>query len=344
MKKKNPKDLKGKKQLQNISAFVPPQHLPLVQEEEFLTCPEERVNDIQKYIPEAEPFEIPPEWEEKTEEEINEELLPKEYIEKEKEKELELANTLKKGAQQNKSDPKNNKNKNNNIGKKDNKEKENNDINNNEEEEEQEIIYTPYKDPMHEELINNLPISFLRMTENNFLWLTPEEYIINEKLDKDIKRVYPKKNHLEMREDIKDFHKLLLEKEKERKEKERLERERIEREERERKEKEEREKLEMKQKGKNKDKIVAKDKDKNLKEIKEEKILEKEDSNVYSQKSEKEDSMNALLNDDSFIAKNSLYKDFLILCGKQELKIITVKVEGFHQLQKIKCYLKFLFI
>jgi len=324
MKKKNPKDLKGKKQLQNISAFVPPQHLPLVQEEEFLTCPEERVNDIQKYIPEAEPFEIPPEWEEKTEEEINEELLPKEYIEKEKEKELELANTLKKGAQQNKSDPKNNKNKNNNIGKKDNKEKENNDINNNEEEEEQEIIYTPYKDPMHEELINNLPISFLRMTENNFLWLTPEEYIINEKLDKDIKRVYPKKNHLEMREDIKDFHKLLLEKEKERKEKERLERERIEREERERKEKEEREKLEMKQKGKNKDKIVAKDKDKNLKEIKEEKILEKEDSNVYSQKSEKEDSMNALLNDDSFIAKNSLYKDFLILCGKQELKIINI--------------------
>ena len=222
MKKKNPKDLKGKKQPQNINSFVPPQHLPLVQEEEFLTCPEDKVNDILKYIPEAEPFEIPPEWEEKSEEEINEELLPKEYIEKEKEKELELANTLKKGPQQNKNDPKNNKNKNNN-----NKEKENNDINNEEEEEEeQEIIYTPYKDPMHEELINNLPISFLRMTENNFLWLTPEEYIINEKLDKDIKRVYPKKNYLEMREDIKDFHKLLLEKEKEKKEKERLERKR----------------------------------------------------------------------------------------------------------------------
>ena len=65
----------------------------------------------------------------------------------------------------------------------------------------------------------------------------PEDYIINEKLDKDIKRVYPKKNYLEMREDIKDFHKLLLEKEKQKKEKERLERERIEREERERKEK-----------------------------------------------------------------------------------------------------------
>ena len=34
--------------------------------------------------------------------------------------------------------------------------------------------------------------------------------------------------------------------------------------------------------------------------------------------------MNVLLNDDSFIAKNSLYKDFLILCGKQELKIINI--------------------
>jgi len=326
MKKKNPKDLKGKKQPQNINAFVPPQHLALVQEEEFLACPEERVNDIKKYIPEAEPFEIPPEWEEKTEDEINGELLPIEYIEKEKE--LELANTLKKGIQQNKNDPKNAKNNNNKL-KKDNKdkEKENNNINNNdEEEEEEEIIYTPYKDPMHEELINNLPISFLRMTENNFLWLTPEEYVKKKKLDKDIKRVYPKKNQIEMRENIKDFHKLLIEKEKERKEKERLERERIEREERERKEKEEREKLEMKQKGKNKDKIAAKDKDKdkNLKEIKEEKIVEKEDSNLYSQKSEKEDSMNALLNDDSFIAKNSLYKDFLVNCGKQELKIIPI--------------------
>ncbi len=132
MKKKNPKDLKGKKQPQNANAFVPPQHLALIQEEEFLTCPEERVNDIQKYVPEAEPFEIPPEWEEKTEEEINGELLPIEYIKKEKEKELELSNTLKKGPQQHKNEPKNVKI--NNKGKKDikDKEKENNNINNNE--------------------------------------------------------------------------------------------------------------------------------------------------------------------------------------------------------------------
>ena len=82
----------------------------------------------------------------------------------------------------------------------------------------------------------------------------------------------------------------------------------------------------MKQKGKNKDKILSKDKvkEKIFKEIKEEKIVEKEDSDLYNQKSEKEDSMNALLNDDSFIAKNTLYKDFLIHCDKPELKIIPI--------------------
>ena len=211
MKKKNPKDLKGKKQAQNVNTFVPSQYIPSIQEEISLTCPEERVKDIQNYVPEAEPFEIPPEWEEKTEEELNEELLPIEFIQKEQSKEL-LSNALKKNNQQNKHES--NSKKKNLKGK---KEKENITITNNnnnihgniEEEEEQEIIYTPYKDPMHEELINNLPLSFLRMTENNFLWLTPEEYIINEKIDRDIKKVYPKKNYIEMREDVKEFYKVV---------------------------------------------------------------------------------------------------------------------------------------
>ena len=82
MKKKNPKDTKGKKQPQNVNLFVPSQYIPSIQEEIPITCPEERINDILKYIPEEEPFEIPPEWEEKTEEEINEELLPIECIQK----------------------------------------------------------------------------------------------------------------------------------------------------------------------------------------------------------------------------------------------------------------------
>ena len=339
MKKKNPKDLKGKKQPQNVNSFVPSQYIPSIQEEISLTCPEERVNDIQNYVPEAEPFEIPPEWEEKTEEELNEELLPIEFIQKEQSKEL-LSNTLKRNNQQNKHES--NSKKKNLKGK---KEKENttttnnnNNHNNNgnlEEEEEQEIIYTPYKDPMHEELINNLPLSFLRMTENNFLWLTPEEYIINEKIDRDIKKVYPKKNYIEMREDVKEFYKVVKEREKAKKEKERqrLEKERIEREEKERKEREEKEAKELMKKGKSKEKIVAKDKDKNdknKKDIKQEKNIEKEKEKEKEKEeskiiSEQENSMDILLNDDSFIAKSTLYKDFLVhLSSKQQMKIIPI--------------------
>ena len=315
MRKKNPRDLKGKKQPQNINLFVPPQYLSVIQEEAFLYCPEERAKDAGKYVPDAEPFEIPPEWEEKTEEEINQELLPAEYIEKEKLK--ELSNTMKKSFSQNRQNL-NNKQKNMNTKPKTVNNITNNNMNNIEEEEEPEILYTPYKDPYHEELINNLPLSFLRMTENNFLWLTPQEYIVNEKIDKDIKKIYPKRNHLEMREDIKEFYKLLVEKEKAKKEKERLEKERIEREEREKKEREERERKEkMKQKGKSKEKTSTKEK-------KEEKILEKEDSKVLNKsKSEQENSMDILLNDDSFIAKNALYKDFLVhLSTKPDIKII----------------------
>ena len=324
MKKKNPKDLKGKKQPQNINLFVPPNYLPSVQEETYLICPDERAQDIKKYIPEAEPFEIPPEWEEKTEEEINEELLPPEFLQKEQSKELQ---------NNKKNSPQQNYNKKKQKNKKE-KEKETNKINNNgtiETEEEQEIIYKAYNDPMHEELINNLPLSFLRMTENNFMWLRPEEYIINENIDKDIKRVYPKKNYIQMREDIIQFYNLVQEKEKEKKEKERLERERIEREERERKEKEEKEAKELKQKGKSKDKIIAKDKeDKNKKSINQEKNIEKkekekEDLNQTKSLEEQENSMNALLNDDSFIAKNTLYKDFLFhLSNKPQIKIIPI--------------------
>ena len=333
-KKNNPKDLKGKKQSQNINLFVPSQYISSVQEETYLTCPEERENDIIKYIPEAEPFEIPPEWEEKTEEEINEELLPIEYTQKEQQIK-ELLNKNKKGPNQNKNETNNNKKKNQKNKKEKEKEKEKETINTNGTsigEEEKEIVYSPYRDPMHEELINNLPLSFLRMTENNFLWLTPEEYIINELIDKDIKRIYPKKNYIEMREDIKQFYNIVKEREeRERKEKELLEKERLEREERERKEKEEKEAKE-KQKGKNKDKILANNKDK--KEMKQEKIIEhkkesneKEESNIsIVNKLEEENSMDTLLNDDSFIAKNALYKDFLVhLITKPQIKVIPTK-------------------
>ena len=331
--------MKGKKQSTNNNLFVPAHYLPSVQEEIYLTCPDERVNDIQKYIPEAEPFEIPPEWEDKTEDEINEELLPKEYIQKEQSKELN--NNNKKNIQKNKIEQNKNKAKITKSTKKE-KKKENNNININsnngtiEDEEEQDIMYQQYEDPMHEELINNLPLSFLRMTENNFLWLKPEEYIINEKIDKDIKKVYPKKNYIQMREDIKDFYLLFKEKEKKEKEreKERIEKERIEKEEKEKEEKEkEKEVKELKKKAKSKDKIIAKDKEvkKTRLSIKKDKI-EKEILNQNQNQNqsnsdieEQENSIDALLNDDSFIAKNSLYKDFIMhLSTKPEIKIIPV--------------------
>ena len=339
MKKKNPKDIKGKKQPQNPNLFVPSHYLPSIQEETPLICPEERVNDIKKYVPEAEPFEIPPEWEEKTEEEINEELLPKEYIQKEQSKDLN--NNNKKNLQKNKNEQNSNKKKNTNTKSKKDKKKENNNVISNhgtiEDEEEQDIIYTQYEDPMHEELINNLPLSFLRMTENNFLWLKPEEYIINERIDRDIKKVYPKKNYIQMREDIKQFYQLYKEKEKERKEKEkekeRIEKERLEKEEKEREEKEkmEKESKEIKKKGKSKDKIIAKDKiDKNKKSIKKE-INEKENyktinesiSDIEMEQGQENSIDDFLLNDDSFLAKNSIYKDFIVhLSTKPQIIII----------------------
>ena len=61
---------------------------------------------------------------------------------------------------------------------------------------------------MHNEIINNLPLSFIKLTKNNFKWLRPEEYIINETLDKEIKRLYPKKKYMQMRENIKQTYKI----------------------------------------------------------------------------------------------------------------------------------------
>ena len=337
MKKKNPKDTKGKKQPQNVNLFVPSHYISSIQEEISLTCPDERANDILKYIPEAEPFDIPQEWEEKTEDELNQELLPAEFIEKEFSKDLP---NNKKSIQQNKNEQIRNRNKRKSTKIKKEKEKEviTSNFGTIESEEEKENIYPPYRDPMHNELINNLPLSFLRMTENNFSWLRPEEYLINEKIDRDIKKIYPKKNYIEMREDIKQFYILSKEKEKERKEKERLEKERLEREEKEKKEKEEKELKELKQKGKSKDKIIAKDKEvkrkkstnaKNEKNDKNSEKKEKDFSKIsnLSNKSheEQENSLDALLNDDSFIAKTNLYKDFFVhLTTKPKLKIIPI--------------------
>ena len=209
MKKKNPKDNKGKKISQQPNTFVPQNLLNSIREQKLISCPEEFQDKILKFIPFCQPFEIPQEWEEKSEEEINNEILPEEIKQQQQEiNQKTIEKTIEK--KQNKSDKKKEKDsKNNNKKEKEKQETiETKEENIEEEIKEPEIIIPSYNDSMHEELINNLPLSFLKLTKNNFLWLRPEEYVINEILDKEIKRLYPKKKYIQMREDIKETYKI----------------------------------------------------------------------------------------------------------------------------------------
>ena len=208
MKKKNLKDNKGKKIPQQPNTFVPSNLLHLIREPKYIQCPENLKEKIFEYEPEAFPFEIPEEWTEKTEEEINNELLPEELLIKEKEKEtlktIERTNEKKmtkiKKDKEKEKGIKKDKDKIESIEiKEDNSQKEEK-----EEKKEEEIKYPLYEDNMHNILINNLPLSFIKLTKNDFSWLRPSEYVINEQIDKEIKRLYPKKKYIQMREDIKE--------------------------------------------------------------------------------------------------------------------------------------------
>ena len=335
MKKKNPKDPKNKKQAQNLSLFIPPQFLPSVQEDSPLLCPDDRAKYIKKYIAEVEPFDIPPEWEEKPEEEINKELMiTLENINQEQ-------NTImsRKSSHVSKND-KNTKMRKSIKPKIDNTNKTNSSNNstiNNELSEEEKLkrINQKWKDPMHEELINNLPLSFIKMNENNFLWLTPEEYILNEKIDDDIKRIYPKKDFIKMRENIKDFFKEVKarQKEKERREKEKQEKERLEKE---RQEKERLEKEKQEKEAKSKKRFTKKVSKISIDSKKHEEIkntLSKDENNNTNNLNNKEqtleenkdNSLDDLLLDDSFIAKQNLYKKFMIhLDEKLDINILKI--------------------
>ena len=329
MKKKNPKDQqKNKKPPQNVSLFIPQQYISFLQEDSPLICPEERSKNIKKYHPEVEPFDIPLEWEEKPEEEINQELLVNEENNREKE-------TLqsKKSSQHLKIDKNFKKRKSIQI-KSDNSSKNNTSTisNNNEntEGDKPKKIYQKWKDPMHDELINNLPLSFIKMTENNIKWLSPEEYILNEKLDEEIKRIYPKRNYIQMREDIKEFFKEIKKKEEEKqREKERIEKERLEKErlEKEIKEKEIKAKKRI-SKRISKLSIDSKKKEeiKNTMSIEQSNNTNNNDTIQDKNKTNENNtniSLEELLNDDSFVAKHSLYKDFMVdLNYKPDIKIL----------------------
>ena len=213
MKRKNPKDNKGKKLPQQPNTFVPQNLLTSVREQKMITCPEDAQNNIFEYTPLAQPFEIPPEWVQKSEEEFNDELFPEEYKLQLQQKQETIQKTIEKPIEKkpNKSEKK--KDSKTNTLKKDKQEtieaKEENNLPKEEEEiKEQEIIIPSYNDNDHEELINNLPLSFLKVTRNNFVWMRPEDYVINEILDKEIKRLYPKKKYIQMREDIKQTYKI----------------------------------------------------------------------------------------------------------------------------------------
>ena len=336
MKKKNPKDIsKNKKPLQNLSLFIPSQFLSSIQEDLPLTCPEDRAKDTQKFIAEVEPFDIPPEWEEKPEEEINNELMINFDNIQDKEKETIFSwknsqilkhekNTKKRKSIQTKLDS-------NNISK--NNSSNNSTINNeNADEEKNKKIFQKWKDPMHDELINNLPLTFIKMNENNFMWLTPEEYIINEKIDDDIKRIYPKKDHIKMRENIKDFFREVnaRQKEKERKEKERQEKLEKERQEKERLEKEKQEKeAKLKKRISKKVSKISID-SKKREEIKNTLSQDENNTNTNNKietlEENKDNTLDDLLNDDSFIAKQNLYKEFMIHLN-EKLDINILKTE-----------------
>ena len=218
MKRKNIKENKGKKFPQPSNAFVPQNLLSSVREQKLISCPEEKANNILEFIPFAEPFEIPQEWVQKSEEELNNELLPEEYkqiLQQQLLKQETVQKAIEKPVEkkQNKSDKKKESKLN---SKKDGKEKQETpeikeEVHLQKEEEEikePEIFIPSYKDNMHNELINNLPLSLLKITLNEFVWMRPDDYVINEILDKEIKRLYPKKNYIHMREDIKQTYKV----------------------------------------------------------------------------------------------------------------------------------------
>lgn len=154
MKKKNikdPKNPQGKKVPHQINFFVPQSAMPNLHTTSPIQCSSSLLEKNESYTPFAEPFEIPPEWVDKGEEEMNAELM-------------------------------------------DNPE---------------EI----YMDPSHEELETNLPLSFIKKANNDISWLRPDDYVTNANIDKEIRRLYPKKKYIQMREDIKAVYKESLKEE-----------------------------------------------------------------------------------------------------------------------------------
>ena len=67
-----------------------------------------------------------------------------------------------------------------------------------------------FKDEDHLKITSNLPFSLILQTENNIEWKRPNEYVLNYYLDHQIQILYPKKNYISTRENMKQYHLKIL--------------------------------------------------------------------------------------------------------------------------------------
>ena len=72
---KDPKNPQGKKVPHQINFFVPQSAMPNLHTTSPIQCSSSLLEKNESYTPFAEPFEIPPEWVDKGEEEMNAELM-----------------------------------------------------------------------------------------------------------------------------------------------------------------------------------------------------------------------------------------------------------------------------
>ena len=67
-----------------------------------------------------------------------------------------------------------------------------------------------FQDEDHIKINSNLPLSLIFQTENNIEWKRPNEYVLNYYLDHKIQILYPKKNYISTRENMKQYHLKIL--------------------------------------------------------------------------------------------------------------------------------------
>jgi len=144
MKKKEPKItiLKKEKNPNNPKDYLPNNLIDKLIPQSSIYYPQNKIEQNNNYKPLFFPNDIPEEWNNKTIEEINEEIYSNEQ------------NTI-------------------------------------------------FSDEDHDIIIGNIPLYLIEITNNSIEWERPSSYVINYYLDKEVHKVYPKKNPASMRQNIK---------------------------------------------------------------------------------------------------------------------------------------------